>query len=98
MIRQHRQQRVRGGGGDDFDASFVLKFPKCADEIAVICAPRIPNRSEPAMIHPGEFVEGAVPVCAADFLFGQLNETVQVPFVTPAQQRVEQHRAECRRE
>ena len=98
MICQQRQQRVRRGGGDDFDASFILKFPKCADEIAAMCMPRIANRSEPMMIHPGEFAEGAVPMRATNLLLGQFNETVQVPFVTATQQRVEQHCAKCRRE
>ena len=35
MIRQQRQQRVRGGGGDDFQPARVLKFAERADEVAV---------------------------------------------------------------
>ena len=89
---------MRGGGGDDFEAALVLKFAEGADEIAVAGPPGVANRSEPVVIHPRQFAEGAVPVRAVDFLFRQFDEAVQVPLVTLAQQRVEQHRAQGRRE
>ena len=34
MVRQQRQQPVRRGGGDDFDAALVLKFAERGDEVA----------------------------------------------------------------
>ncbi len=98
MAGQQRQERMRGGGGDDFEAALVLKFAEGIDEIAVARPPGVANQSEPVVIHPRQFAEGAVPVSAVDFLFRQFDEAVQVPFITPAQQRVEQHRAQGGRE
>ena len=50
------------------------------------------------MIHLRESMKGFVPVRAMDFLLGQFDQLVQVPRVTVLQQRIEQHRAERRRE
>ena len=97
MIRQQRQQRVRGGGGDDFQPAFVLKLAERADEITFVKTPRVADRGESLMIHPRQFAEGAVPVRAVNFLFGQLDEAVQMPLVAVAQQRVAQHGAQRRR-
>ena len=98
MIRQQWQQRVRRGGGDDFQPAFVLKLAERANEVAFVKKPGVANRGEALMIHPRQFAEGAVPVRAVNFLFGQLDEAVQMPLVAVAQQRVAQHGAQRRRE
>jgi hypothetical protein len=81
MAGQQRQQRVRRGGGDDFHAAFVLEFAERADEIAVPGLPRVADGNKPVVIHPRQFAEGAVPVRAVDFLFGQFDEAVEMPLV-----------------
>ena len=98
MVRQQRQQSVRGGGGDDFNPAFVLELLEGVDQIAAAGAPGVADLAETVMIHPGEFVERAVPVGAVDFLFRQFDQAVQMPLVAVAQQRVEQHRTQRRRE
>jgi hypothetical protein len=40
MAGHQRQQTVRGGGGDDFQQAFVLKFFEGGDEVAVVMPPR----------------------------------------------------------
>ena len=93
MIGQQRQQCVRGGGGDDFNPAFVLELAKRAHEIAAARAPRVARQTEAVVIHPRQFVKRAVPVGAVNFLLRQGDEAVQMPLVTSAQERVEQHRA-----
>ena len=36
MIGEQRQQRVRGGAGDDFQLAALLEFAERADEIAAV--------------------------------------------------------------
>ncbi len=97
MVRQQRQQSVRRGGGDDFNPAFVLKFSERGDEVAPVRIPCVADGREAVVIHPGEFAVGAVPVSAVDFLFGEVNQPVQVPLVTALEQRIQQHRTERRR-
>ncbi len=97
MAGQQRQQSVRRGGGDDFDAAFVLKFSERANEVAPVRIPCFTDGRQPVMIHPRKFAEGAIPVRAVDFLFGEVNQAVQVPLVALLEQRIEQHRTERRR-
>ena len=94
---EQRQQPVRRAGGDDFDASLRPEMFERADEIALVITPRFARQGKFVVIHPRQFAERAVPVRAVDFLFGQFDQAVQMPLVTPAQQRVEQHGAERRR-
>ena len=83
-----------GGGGDDFNPAFVLQLFESVDEIAVASAPCVAHQIEAVVIHPRQFTKRAVPVGAVNFLFRQFDEAVQMPRVTPAQERVEQHGAQ----
>ena len=66
----------------------VLKLLEGGDEVAVVMPPRLARLAEFVVIHPREIAERAVPVRAMDFLFRQVNQAVEMPRVTLAQQRV----------
>src|SRR5205814_7301765 len=51
MVGEQRDQRVRGGAGDDFEPAAVLKFSKRGDESAGVFEICLANRFESAEIH-----------------------------------------------
>src|ERR1039458_8377196 len=87
MVRQERQQSVRGGGGDDFEDAGVLKLFEGGDEVAVVMPPRLARRGKFVVIHPREVAEGAVPVRAMNFLFREINQAVEVPQIAFADRK-----------
>src|SRR6266704_3714577 len=58
MIGQQRQQRVRGGAGDNFQPAQVLKFAKCSHQVALAGKVKLPQLAEPAEVEPGQLVKG----------------------------------------
>ena len=98
VVGHQRQQPMGGGGGDDLQQAGVLKLFKRADEIALMAAPGLPGEGELLVVHPRQIAVGAVPVRPVNLLFRQLNQAVQMPGVTFAEQGVQQHGAERRRE
>ena len=98
MFGEQRQQRVRGGAGDDFQNAGVLEFAERADEVAVAAEISFQDAGEPAVIIPGERLKPAVPARAFNFLFGQRDQIFQPARVTVAEQRGVQHRAKRGRE
>ena len=97
MTGEQRQQSVRRRRGDDFNEIFVLKLFEGADEVAVVMPPRFAREGKFVVIHPRKVAEGAVPVRAMNFFFGEFDEAVEMFFITPPEQIVLQHRAECGR-
>ena len=98
MIGQQRQQRVRGGAGDDLQMPRLLELPEGAHQVAPAGGVSVAHAAKPLVIEQGEFVEGLLPVRPMDFLFRQFDQLVEVPLVAGLQERVPQHRAERRRQ
>jgi hypothetical protein len=78
----------------DFQNASVLHLSKRRHQVAIVAMPRIAQRAEPVMVHPGQLVVGAIPVGAVDFLVGQLDQAVEVPLVALLQERIGEHRAQ----
>ena len=98
MRGQQRQQSMRRRRGDDFQFARVLKLAERADEIAVIAEIILAQPHEPLVIEEREFVIRAVPVGAVNFLFSELDQSVEMLLVAVLQEPVAQHGAERGRE
>ena len=100
MIRQQRQQCVRGRAGDDFQPARVLKFREGRHQVFFARKIEIAGLQKPPMIQLRELVERLVPMRAMRFFLRQINQPVEVPDVAVLQQRIDQHRAQrrCERE
>ena len=94
MIREERQQGVRGGAGDDLQEAQLLELPEGAHQVAPASGVGFADPSKPAVIEEGQFVEGLLPMGAVDFLSRECDQVVEVPLIPCLQQRVSQHRAE----
>ena len=98
VIGQQRQQRVRGGTGDDFQISQFLELAEGAYEVAAAGDVSVTDRAKPALIKQGKFVEWLLPAGAMDFPFRQFAQFIEVALVTGLQEGIPQHRAEGWRE
>ena len=98
MIGQQRQQRVRGGAGDDLQMPGLLELPEGAHQVAPAGCVSVTHAAKPPVIEQGEFMEWLFPVRPLDFLFRKFDQLVEVPLVTCLQERIAQHRAERRRQ
>src|SRR5439155_4262977 len=74
MIGQQRQQRVRGGAGDDFQSAAFLEFAERADQIPAVGDVGLADVDESLVIHFRERTAGGFPLRAVGFFFGQLDE------------------------
>ena len=97
MIQQ-RQQRVRGGAGDDLQQTSVLTLAECLHQIASAVSVGLARRNEPAMVKLRHRMHRLVQMRPVQLLAGEFDEAVQMPCVTPLEQRIEQHGAERGRE
>ena len=98
MIGHQRQERVRRGGGDDFEFSLLLKFAKRANEIFSVSEIGIAHRRETMVIHPRKQMNRRIPMRAMNFFFSEIDQAVEMPEITFLQERIEQHRAKRRRQ
>ena len=98
MVRQQREQRVRGSAGDNFDPAKVLKLAERPDQVPPVGKPGVTDAAEPLSIHLRKRAISRFPSRAVSFLLREPDQASQMLLVAVLQQRIEQHRAKCRRQ
>jgi len=99
MFRHQRQKPMRRAAGDNLQFAHLLEFAERADEVAsVAVAERGAGLLKTVVIEPSEIVECPVPLRALDFRSVSSMSFVMWADVAILQQRIEEHRAQGRRQ
>ncbi|GEM_PF-1197403 len=94
VIRQQRQQGVRGGAGDDFQVARFLELPEGPHQVAPVPGVKGLRGGKAFVIKPRHLLERLFPARALNLLFRQGNLLPEVALAAILQKRVLQHRAE----
>src|SRR5437660_6817514 len=81
MLGQQRQDSVRGGAGDYFQASLVLQAAKGGDQITVLGQIDISELIETMVVKERQFMLRSLPMGAMDLFIGQFDQFVQMASV-----------------
>ena len=79
------------GGRDDFEFAQLLKFAKCANDVAAIALVGLAQALKAVMIHFSQRLELFVPVGAQKLFLNEFEQAGEVAFVTFLQEWIEQH-------